>query len=160
MSEDVQVKLRIPPEVKEHIEKKAEESYRSINSEVLYRLEQFKKIENISFNSLAHEFSQILASTLVQDPKVDIHREVHGFRQPSINGVRQAFELFVFRDLTNRKDFGIRESDEELCFFNRNREYIIKKNNLFPDGAYTINHLTRILEKLYFRPMLGLDNED
>lgn len=160
MAEDVQVKLRVPLGVKEHIEKKAEENYRSINGEVLYRLEQFKKIESLGLEKKAREFSRVLASTLVQDPKVDIHGEVHGFRQPSIKGVRQAFELFLFRDLTNRKDFGIKESDEELCFFNCNREYIIKKNNLFPDGAYTINHLAKILEKLYFRPMLGLHDED
>lgn len=40
MSEDAQLKLRIPQDLKEFIEAEAKANYRTINGEVLFRLEQ------------------------------------------------------------------------------------------------------------------------
>lgn len=42
MTEDAQLKLRVPQELKEFIEAEAKANHRTINGEVLYRLEQSK----------------------------------------------------------------------------------------------------------------------
>ncbi|TCB36857.1 Arc family DNA-binding protein [Acinetobacter sp. ANC 4910] len=154
MSEDAQLKLRVTQELKEYIEEQAKNNHRTINGEVVYRLEQSKWINKELIEAKAHEFACILASALIQDPEVEIHGTVHGFRQPTIKGVEQAFELFLYRDPSNRKNLGVEKIEDGIRFFSDSAEYIIKNNNAFPDGAYTINHLSRILEKLYFLPML------
>lgn len=156
MTEEAQIKLRVPQDLKEYIDNEAKTNYRTINGEVVYRLEQSKSINKKQLEDKAHEFAYILASALIQDPDVDIHGIVHGFRQPSIKGVQQAFQLFLYRDPSNRKDLGMEETSEGVRFFNLHLEdeYFISNKNPFPDGAYSINHLARILEKLYFLPMM------
>lgn len=154
MSDDSQIKLRLSNELKDYIDGEAKENYRTTNSEVVFRLEQSKWFNKAAIEKNAHDFAYILASTLIQDPKVEIHNTVHGFRQPSLKGIQQAFELFLLRDVSNRQSFGVEETEAGTRFFRGSDEYLIEAKNPYPEGAYTINHLARILEKLYFRPLM------
>ncbi|MFW1946769.1 Arc family DNA-binding protein [Acinetobacter bereziniae] len=158
MSDEAQLKLRVPENLKVFIEKAAKANYRTINAEVVNRLEESIMIDKKRLEEKAHEFAGILASALVQDTEVEIHNVVHGFRQPSIKGIQQAFQLFLYRDPSNRKALGVEKVENGIRFFNDNDEYIIENQNQFPEGAYTINHLSRILERLYFRPLLLGEN--
>ena len=160
MSEDVQVKVRIPREVKEHVEKKAEESYRSINSEVLYRLEQFRKIESLALEKKAREFSQILTLALIEDDEVECVKDTYGIKRPTLKGIQKAFELFKFKTSLDRDEFKCKKDDEGLYFYIGEREYVIRYNNKYSISLSPLDHLVGILEKLYFRPMLGLVDEN
>lgn len=162
MAEDAQMKLRVDQYLKEFIENEAKANYRTINGEVVYRLEQSKLINRQALVEQAHEFACILASALVDDPDVEIHKIVHGFRQPSLKGIQQAFQSFLYRMPHNRDSLKMEETADGIRFYNRNTddEYIISKDNPYPDGAYTINHLSRILEKLYFLPTMFPKNKD
>lgn len=154
MSEDAQLKIRVPQDLKDYIDEKAKANYRTLNGEVVYRLEQSKWFNKEIIEEMAYEFASTLASALVEDPKVEIHAEVHGFRQPTINGVKQAFQLFLFMGNCDKENFGVEECEDGIRFYNKNDEYIIKNNNPYPSGAYTINHLVKILKKLYFLPRM------
>lgn len=159
-AEDVQVKLRVPLGVKEHIEKKAEENYRSINGEVLYRLEQFRKIESLGLEKKAREFSQIFTSALIEDVEVECVKDTSGIKRPTLKGIQKAFELFKFKTPKNRDEFKYKKDEDGLYFYNGEREYVIKYDSKYSYSLSPQDHLVGILEKLYFRPMLGLVDED
>ena len=154
MSEYSQLKIRIPPKDKSFLEEKAKENFRTINGEVLFRLEQSKFMDIDNMKEIAHEMACLQASALIQDQTIDVHGIVHGFRQPSIKGIKQAFQLFIYMCPRNRDELGMEDIETGVRFYSKNNEYIIRSDNPYPHGAYTINHLSNILEKLYYLPMI------
>lgn len=110
MTEDAQLKIRLSQELKAYIEEQAKTNHRTINGEIVYRLEQSKKSKTSSNN-----------------PEVRIMDMKNGYRRLIFGKYANTIELDYTQSLTQLKRdielslYALRDSSfsKKLAFFNK-----------------------------------------